>query len=60
MHTFTPHLTVGRVRSPEAFREALDVAAKLDITVDTIASVVSIYRVESDRERLIESEVPLG
>lgn len=58
--TFLPHLTVGRVRNPVAFHEALKVAASVDECFETRVTEVVTYTIDADGSRGIELTIPLG
>ena len=57
--TFTPHLTVGRVAGPEAFRAALAVAAASQVCIDTEIAALSVYCIEGEGSYHLESEIAL-
>jgi 2'-5' RNA ligase len=59
-HTYVPHLTVGRLPTAQAFEAALAAATAMDVGIETVASAVSVYRVEADSTRPLELEVPLA
>jgi len=58
-YTFVPHLTVGRLGNPRAFDEALRVAGLAHVSSEAWALAVSVYRIEADGARPVESETPL-
>jgi 2'-5' RNA ligase len=58
-HTFTPHLTVGRLSNPGEFHEALDVATKANLTFDTVVSAISVFVVRPVGPLEVESQVML-
>lgn len=57
--TFTPHLTIGRVREPAAFERAVAEAAELNMVFETLVDAVSVYTIHADGKREIELTVPL-
>lgn len=59
-HTFVPHLTIGRLPNLAAFRQALALAATLDVVVETVVAAITIYRVEADGARPVERCIPLA
>jgi 2'-5' RNA ligase len=59
-HTFVPHLTVGRLPNESAWRSAVSEVCKLSINEQFLVTSVSIYVVESDGRRWVESSVMLG
>lgn len=59
-HTFTPHVTVGRLSTQAAFRSALDEATALDVDISTVAAAVSVYRDGGNGSRPHEFEVGLS
>lgn len=58
-HTYVPHLTVGRLSSPEDFHDALNVVTKAGLTFEMLVSAVSVYRIESAGPVNLESTVTL-
>jgi 2'-5' RNA ligase len=59
-HTFLPHLTVGRVRNPATFHEALKVAASVREGFETTVNEVVTYTIGDDGRRGVELTVPLA
>ena len=59
MHTFVPHVTVGRL-SPKELPAALDVTAGLTSAIHAKVDTISVYRVEPDGMRPVLLELPLG
>jgi len=59
-HTFTPHLTVGRIADPVAFRDALALARTLDVQLDVQIADVSSYLIDAVGSRRIELATPLA
>lgn len=59
-HTFTPHLTIGRLADADAFHAALAVVTAAEIHIDTLISTVSVYVIEPDGARPIETKVSLS
>jgi 2'-5' RNA ligase/GNAT superfamily N-acetyltransferase len=60
MHTFVPHVTIGRVADQVGFARALEEATSLGIDARVLAQTLSVYRIEADGSRSIETEVSLG
>src|SRR5216683_3270856 len=48
-HTFTPHVTVGRLRNHAAFEAALAAVAQNEIQIQTVARSVAVYRMAEDQ-----------
>jgi 2'-5' RNA ligase len=59
LHTFVPHVTVGRV-SPEELPVALAATAELTGAIHASVDSVSVYRIEPDGMRAVILELPLG
>ena len=59
-HTFLPHLTVGRVRNPVTFHEALRTAAAVQECFETMVTEVVTYTIDDDGRRGVELTVPLS
>ncbi|HLZ29209.1 MAG TPA: 2'-5' RNA ligase family protein [Chloroflexota bacterium] len=58
--TFVPHVTIGRLPTPDALAEALEVAtAGTPIDVETRATSVVVVRATADGGPTIETEIPL-
>jgi 2'-5' RNA ligase len=60
VHTFLPHLTVGRRADNARFQQALADLASLNVTVETDVAAVTVYRIEPGGGRPVESVVRLG
>jgi 2'-5' RNA ligase len=58
LHTFVPHLTVGRL-APADLPAALDATAHLTGPIQANVDAITIYRVEPDGERPVVVELPL-
>jgi 2'-5' RNA ligase len=58
-HTYVPHMTVGRLTDPGAWREEVLLAAGLDVRHDMIVHEISVYVIQDDGSRRIESVIPL-
>jgi 2'-5' RNA ligase len=58
-HTYAPHMTVGRLTDPAAWREAVLLTAGLDVRHDMIVHEISVYVIQDDGSWRIESVVPL-
>jgi 2'-5' RNA ligase len=59
-HTYLPHLTVGRLADRASFRQALADVSSLNVSVESAVTAVTVYRLEPDGERPVESVVGLG
>jgi 2'-5' RNA ligase len=59
-HTFLPHLTVGRLRDPTAFHNALRIASEVEEAFETVVHEVVSYTLATSGERGVELTVPLG
>lgn len=60
-HTFTPHLTVGRLSDSAAFATALaDARASLTGTYAAKAQAVTVYHIEPDGGRAVELRVTVS
>jgi 2'-5' RNA ligase len=59
LHTFVPHVTVGRV-SPAQLPAALAATAALTAAIRARVDVISAYRIERDGTREVIVEVPLA
>jgi 2'-5' RNA ligase len=59
-HTYLPHLTVGRLADRASFRQALADVSSLKVSVESAVTAVTVYRLEPDGERPVESVVGLG
>jgi 2'-5' RNA ligase len=59
MHTFVPHLTVGRL-SPNDIAAALEATSGLTSAIHAKVDSVSVYRIEPDGRRPVLFELPLG
>ena len=60
IHTYVPHVTVGRLGSAAAFEAALASVAQLDTRIETVAHSLTVYRLEDGGRRPIEFEVRLA
>ena len=60
LHTYVPHVTIGRVADHIGFAKALEEAVSLGIDAEVLARQLSVYTIEPDGSRHIEAEVPLG
>ncbi len=59
-YPYVPHLTVGRLASPDDLEGALAVASATPVSIETRCHAISICRQQPDRIWAVESEVPLG
>lgn len=57
--TFAPHVTIGRLPTPEAFEAALRAATATPIDVETSATSVIVYNANVGGGGALESEVAL-
>ena len=57
--TYEPHVTVGRLQTPEAFEDALAVATAAAIDIATSATSVLVFSARPDGTGAIESCVSL-
>jgi 2'-5' RNA ligase len=58
LHTFVPHLTVGRL-APADLPAALDATADLTSAIQANVDNISVYRIEPDGTRPVLFELPL-
>jgi 2'-5' RNA ligase len=59
-HTFTPHLTVGRLTTPERFALALADARRMTAQFTIRVEEIVVYRIGEERSRIVECRVSLG
>lgn len=59
MHTFVPHVTVGRLAADE-LAAALDDSSALTSAIAAAVDAISVYRIEADGTRPVLFEVPLA
>ena len=57
--TFVPHMTVGRFADQVAWREAVSVVAGISVSHDIVVDAISVYVIESDGNRRVETVVAL-
>ena len=57
---FVPHITVGRLTTPDDLRNALQLTRSLELGRGTTANSVATFRIDKQQEGSIEFEVPLG
>jgi 2'-5' RNA ligase len=58
-HTFTPHLTLGRLADRASWRQALELAQTLDVRLDTTVAELSVYQIATSGPRQVELVVAL-
>jgi 2'-5' RNA ligase len=58
-HTYIPHMTIGRLPDQASWRAAIAATKGLEVSHDTMAREVSVYAIESGRQRHVESRIPL-
>jgi 2'-5' RNA ligase len=57
--TFTPHLTIGRVRDAASWRAALAAAERFTDSWETVVDELAVYTIHPDGTREVELRVPL-
>lgn len=57
--TFVPHMTVGRLADEQTLREALAFTATVHINLAIVVTEVSVYTINDDGARAVESVIPL-
>lgn len=58
-HTFTPHLTLGRLADRASWRQALELAQTFDVRLDTTVAELSVYQIATSGPRQVELVVAL-
>jgi 2'-5' RNA ligase len=59
-HTYLPHITIGRLADHMSFQQALTDVSSLNVSLESTITAATVYRLEPDGERLVESVVRLG
>lgn len=59
-HTFVPHMTVGRLLDKSAWDRAVAEVSQLNIREEFEVKEVSVYVIESDGRRWVESRLAVG